>query len=75
MPIIYYNQRVKLSIGDDTMYKISEFAKLIGRSQATLRNWHKSGILIPFKVINKYRYYSQAQLEEYTIDKSSDIVV
>ena len=57
------------------MYKISEFAKLIGRSQATLRNWHKSGILVPFKVINKYRYYSQTQLEEFTIDKSSDIVV
>ena len=52
------------------MYKISEFAKLIGRSQNTLRNWHKTGVLIPFRVINGHRYYSQSQLEEFTLDKS-----
>ena len=57
------------------MYKISEFAKLIGRSQNTLRNWHATGVLIPFKVINGHRYYSQAQLEEFTLDKRGDSVI
>ena len=48
------------------MYSIGEFAKKIGKSQQTLRNWHKSGILIP-AVTSSYgtRSYSEKQLNEY----------
>jgi putative resolvase len=56
------------------MIKIGEFAKLIGRSIQTLRNWEKCGVLIPFKTINRVRYYSEAQLKQF-VDKSGDIMV
>ena len=48
------------------MYSIGEFAKKIGKSQQTLRNWHKSGVLIP-AVTSSYgtRSYSEKQLNEY----------
>ena len=48
------------------MYSIGEFAKKIGKSQQTLRNWHKRGILIP-AVTSRYgtRSYSEKQLNEY----------
>ena len=48
------------------MYSIGEFAKKIGKSQQTLRNWHKRGILIP-AVTSSYgtRSYSEKQLNEY----------
>ena len=48
------------------MYSIGEFARKIGKSQQTLRNWHKRGILIP-AVTSSYgtRSYSEKQLNEY----------
>lgn len=48
------------------MYKIGKFSELLGVSISTLRNWEKTGALIPFKVINRVRYYSEAQLKEFT---------
>lgn len=48
------------------MYSIGKFAKKIGVTQQTLRNWHKQGILIPASVTKSgYRYYSESQLREY----------
>ena len=46
------------------MFKINQFAKMIGVTSQTLRNWANSddeSLLKPFKVINKYRYYSYQQ--------------
>lgn len=47
-------------------YSIKEFASLIGKSAQTLRNWEKSGALIPnHKSPNGYRYYTEDQLNAY----------
>lgn len=47
-------------------YSIGEFAKLIGVTQQTLRNWDKVGKLKPgHKGKSGYRYYSQQQLQYY----------
>lgn len=47
------------------LYGIGEFAKLLGVTQQTLRKWDKRGKLKPHYVSNsRYRYYSQAQLNE-----------
>lgn len=44
------------------LYSIHEFSKLIGVTPQTLRNWEKSGKLIPVnKSGNGYRYYSEEQ--------------
>ena len=55
------------------MYSIGEFAKKIGKSQQTLRNWHKSGILIP-AVVSSYgtRSYSEKQLNDYLGNKTKE---
>ncbi|MBU5228110.1 IS607 family transposase [Clostridium senegalense] len=46
-------------------YTIHEFAKLIGRTTQTLRNWDKSGKLKPHHTgSNGYRYYSNEQLKQ-----------
>ena len=45
------------------MYSISKFAKKIGMTAQTLRDWDKKGILKPaFISDGKHRYYSEAQL-------------
>ena len=44
------------------MYKISEFASLIGVSISTLRNWDKKGILKPIKLASSHRRYTEEQL-------------
>lgn len=47
-------------------YKISEFARLIGVSSATLRSWDERGLLHPHHVSpSGYRYYSVKQLQDY----------
>lgn len=44
-------------------YSIGEFAKEIGRTSQTLRNWDKNGTLKPHHVADSgYRYYSKEQL-------------
>jgi DNA-binding transcriptional MerR regulator len=48
------------------LYSIGKFAKEIGLSTKTLRNWHRDKQLIPAKVTpGGTRYYSDKQLEEY----------
>ena len=46
-------------------YKISEFAKIVGKSSRTIREWDKLGILKPHhKGQGGYRYYSEDQIKE-----------
>ena len=48
------------------LYSIGKFAKEIGVSIQTLRDWHKSEELIPVKITKAgSRYYSDNQLKEY----------
>ena len=48
------------------MYSIGKFAKEIGVTTQTLRNWHKTKELIPFKITDGgTRYYSEEQLNRY----------
>ncbi|CAM4423907.1 Resolvase/invertase-type recombinase catalytic domain-containing protein [Paenibacillus alkaliterrae] len=47
------------------LYGIGDFAKMVGVTQQTLRNWDKLGKLKPHHVSDSgYRYYSQTQLNE-----------
>ena len=47
-------------------YSIGEFAKKIGKTIQTLRNWHKNGNLKPHHVTGGgTRYYSQEQLNHF----------
>ncbi len=47
-------------------YSIGEFAKLIGKTEQTLRNWDKNSNLKPHHVApSGYRYYSQEQLNHF----------
>lgn len=47
-------------------YSIGEFAKLIGKTEQTLRNWDKNGTLKPHHVTDSgYRHYSQEQLNHF----------
>lgn len=44
-------------------YSIGKFARLIGTTEQTLRNWDKKGTLKPHHITESgYRYYSQQQL-------------
>ena len=48
------------------LYSIGKFAKEIGVTTQTLRNWHNGKILIPAKVTKGgTRYYSDKQIVEY----------
>lgn len=48
------------------LYSIGKFAKEIGVSIQTLRNWHESKELVPIKITNGgTRYYSDKQLDSY----------
>lgn len=47
-------------------YSIGQFAKAIGKTTKTLRNWDKTGTLKPARVEKSgYRYYSQEQLNHF----------
>ncbi len=47
-------------------YSIGKFAKLIGKTTQTLRDWDKKGVLKPHHVApSGYRYYSQEQLNHF----------
>jgi len=47
-------------------YSIGEFAKLIGKTEQTLRNWDKNNTLKPNHVTESgYRYYSQEQINHF----------
>lgn len=58
------------------MYTINKFAKLLGITPQTLRNWDKSGKLKPVHTSsNGYRYYSEEQLQELKGSNKEKIVV
>lgn len=47
-------------------YSIGKFAKLIGKTEQTLRNWDKNGTFKPSHVAKSgFRYYSQEQLNHF----------
>ena len=47
-------------------YSIGKFAKAIGKTTKTLRNWDKAGTFKPARVESTgYRYYSQEQLNHF----------
>lgn len=49
----------------DKYYPINKFAKIIGVTSQTLRNWEQSGKLVPHhRSDSNYRYYSEAQLQQ-----------
>lgn len=50
-------------------YSIGEFARMLGVSSQTLRNWEDEGKLKPHhKTENGYRYYTKEQLVQYKKD-------
>ena len=51
---------------ESQLITIGEFAKLIGKTPLTLKNWEKKGKLMPAYVdaVTKYRYYTKEQVEE-----------
>ena len=47
------------------LYSIGQFAKLIGKTTQTLRDWDKKGVLTPEYITSgKHRMYSEKQLRE-----------
>ena len=46
------------------MYRVKEFAKLIGISPSTLRRWDKEGRLKPKPSAGNQRYYTDADLQK-----------
>lgn len=51
---------------DMEFYSIGEFAELIGKTNQTLRNWDKKGVLKPAYIAESgFRYYSQKQLNHF----------
>lgn len=47
------------------MYKIREFAELLGVSIYTLRRWDNQGILKAHRTPSNMRYYTEEQLKEF----------
>lgn len=53
-------------------YSIRKLSKMMDVSAQTLRNWEKSGKLIPeYKTNSGYRYYSQEQIDTITGNKNN----
>lgn len=53
-------------------YSIRKLSEMIDVSAQTLRNWEKSGKLIPdYKTNSGYRYYSQEQIDTITGNKNN----
>lgn len=49
----------------DKYYPINKFARIIGVTSQTLRNWENSGKLVPHhRSDSNYRYYSEEQLQQ-----------
>lgn len=52
-------------VGVDRYYPINKFARIIGVTSQTLRNWENSGKLVPHhRSDSNYRYYSEEQLQQ-----------
>ena len=46
------------------MYRVKEFAALIGKSPSTLRRWDREGRLKPRRSAGNQRYYTDADLQK-----------
>ena len=46
------------------MYRVKEFAALIGKSPSTLRRWDSEGRLKPKRSVGNQRYYTDADLQK-----------
>lgn len=46
----------------DKFYRVSEFAKRIGRSSSTVRRWDREGRLLPRRTAGGHRYYSEVDV-------------
>ncbi len=54
-------------------YSIGQFAKMVGKTTQTLRNWDKSGMLKPHHVgYSGIRYYSDSELNKVLGRKSEE---
>ena len=59
------------------MYRINEFAKLVGRSVKTLQRWDNEGKLVAHRTPSNQRVYTEQQLNEYkglTATKVSKVI-
>ena len=50
---------------------IGQAAKVLGVHPETLRNWHRQGLLEPYKTIGGHRRYSKAEIERLMYKKVS----
>ena len=46
------------------IYRISEFAKRIGKSARTLRRWDKNGNLVAKRLPSGHRYYDESDIRK-----------
>lgn len=53
--VVYYGQVL--------VYRVKEFAKLIGKSPSTLRRWEKEGKIKPSRSVGNQRYYTDKDLQ------------
>ncbi|MCM2369670.1 MerR family transcriptional regulator [Aporhodopirellula aestuarii] len=60
---------VKKAASFEGLVRVGIAAEYLGVSKETLRNWDKSGRLVPKRnPITGYRYYEQQQLERFRAD-------
>lgn len=59
------------------IYRISEFARRIGKSPRTLRRWDKNGILVAKRHPSGHRYYDESDVRKvfYCHSESRRVVV
>jgi transposase len=58
----------KLTNMEDKKIRIKEAAEILKVSAETLRNWEKSGKLMPERSLGNQRYYSLATIQEFALD-------
>ena len=50
--------------GQELVYRVREFAKLVGRSPTTLRRWEREGKIKPSRSKGNQRYYTDLDLQK-----------
>lgn len=56
------------------MYKIGEFAKMIGVSCDTLRRWDNAGIFRAYRTLGNQRYYTNDHVKAYSQNRPESIL-
>jgi putative resolvase len=49
----------------EKLLKIKEVSEILAVSIETLRNWDKSGVLVPLKTIGKHRRYRESDIIQF----------